>query len=122
MGLDDLSFFNGMIGASLRIEPLPDPVYYYRIGSTTIKHRNRSPEAARFRAVAPYLKDLPDEERAYAAYAAACTANPGRTRRAPGGLAPEQDLEPDLAVARQVDALGVIVAATHHGAASRVIS
>ena len=77
VGLDDLSFFNGLIGAGLRIEPLPDPVYYYRIGSTTIKNRNRSPEAARFRAIAPYLKDLPDEERAYAAYAAACTANPG---------------------------------------------
>ena len=77
VGLDDLSFFNGLIGAGLRIEPLPDPVYYYRIGSTTIKNRNRSPEAARFRAVAPFLKDLPDEERAYAAYAAACAGNPG---------------------------------------------
>ena len=77
VGLDDLSFFNGLIGAGVRIEPLPDPIYYYRIGSTTIKNRNRSPEAARFRAVAPYLKDLPDEERAYAAYAAACAGNPG---------------------------------------------
>ena len=57
VGLDDLSFFNRLIGAGLRIEPLPDPVYYYRIGSTTIKNRNRSLEAARFRAVAPYLKD-----------------------------------------------------------------
>ena len=87
VGLDDLSFFNGLIGAGLRIEPLPDPVYYYRIGSTTIKNRNRSPEAARFRAVAPYLKDLPDEERAYAAYAAAYTANPaGRAARLAGWL------------------------------------
>ena len=87
VGLDDLSFFNGLIGAGLRIEPLPDPVYYYRIGSTTVKNRNRSPEAARFRAVAPYLQDLPDEERAYAAYAAAYTANPaGRAARLVGWL------------------------------------
>ena len=113
VGLDDLSFFNGLIAAGLRIEPLPDPVYYYRIGSTTIKNRNRSPEAARFRAVAPYLKDLPDEERAYAAYAAGVRQQSGGAHHPLAGLGPEQDLEPDLPVAGQVDALGVTARVGH---------
>ncbi len=73
VGLDDLCFFNRLIRAGRRIETLPDPVYYYRIGSTSMKTRNRSPEAALFRTVAPYLQGLPDEERAYAAYAAHMT-------------------------------------------------
>ena len=71
VGLDDLCFYNGMIRAGLRIESLPEPVYYYRIGTTSMKSRNRSVEAARFRAVTPYLEGLPDEERAFAACAAA---------------------------------------------------
>ena len=73
VGLDDLSFFNRLLHAGYRIEPMPDPAYYYRIGNASMKSRNRSPEAAQLRVLAPHLQGLPDEERAYAAYAAACT-------------------------------------------------
>ena len=42
-----------------------------------MKSRNRSAEAAQRRVMAPYVAGLPAEERAYAAYAIACVANPG---------------------------------------------
>ena len=71
VGLDDLSFFNRLIHAGHRIEPMPDPVYFYRLGATSMKRRNRFAETAQVRALAPYLQDLPDEERAFAAYAVA---------------------------------------------------
>ena len=70
VGLDDLSFYNRLIRAGRRIEPLPDPVYWYRFGETSMKSRNRSLRTARVRVLAPYLAGLPDEERAYSAYAA----------------------------------------------------
>ena len=69
IGLDDLSFFNRLIHAGHRIEPMPEPVYFYRLGTTSMKSRNRFTESARARALAPYLEELPDEERAFAAYA-----------------------------------------------------
>ena len=82
MGLDDLSFFNHLMQAGRRIEPMPDPVYWYRIGETSMKSRNRSAEAGQVRVIAPHLAGLPAEERAYAAYAATCIGNPaGRVTR-----------------------------------------
>ena len=69
VGLEDLSFYNRLIRADCGIEPLPDPVYWYRFGETSVKSRNnRSPRAAWARVLAPYLAGLPGEERAYAAY------------------------------------------------------
>ena len=70
VGLEDLSFYNRLIRAGCRIDPLPDPVYWYRFGETSVKSRNRWGQAARLRVLAPYLAGLPDEERAFAAYAA----------------------------------------------------
>ena len=71
VGLEDLSFFNRLICVGHRVEPMPDPAYYYRIGKASTKSLNRSAEAAQVRVLAPHLKGLSDEERAYAAYAAA---------------------------------------------------
>ena len=77
VGLEDLELFNRLIEAGKRIEPLPDPVYYYRahpgtsmIGMLRDPYRN---EACRARQLAPYIEHLAGEERAYAAYAATCT-------------------------------------------------
>ena len=72
VGLDDLALYNRLIRDGRRLEPLPDPVYYYRLGGPTMKQRNRSAEAAQRRVLAPYLDGLPDEDRALRAYAAAC--------------------------------------------------
>ena len=71
VGLDDLSFFNRLINTDCRIEPLPDPVYFYRFGKTSMKSRNRSAEAAQVRVLAPHLQGLTDEERAFRSFAAA---------------------------------------------------
>ena len=70
VGLEDLSFFNHLIHAGYRIEPTPDPTYFYRFGNTSTKKLNRSPEAAQLRVLTPYLQGQTDEERAYAAYSA----------------------------------------------------
>ena len=69
VGLDDLSFFNRLIQAGYRTEPMPDPVYFYRVGATSMKTRNRSSESAQVRVLAPYLEGLPDEERAFYSFA-----------------------------------------------------
>ena len=75
VGLDDLSFFNRLIHAGFRIEPMPDPVYFYRFGKTSMKSRNRSAEAAQVRVLSPYIRGLPDEERAFSTYAATFIAD-----------------------------------------------
>ena len=68
--LQDMCFNNRLIQAGWRIEPLPDPVYYYRVAKPNPERTQRSTEAARARALAPYLQGLSAEERAYAAFAA----------------------------------------------------
>ena len=88
VGLDDLSFYNSLIRAGRRVEPMPDPVYYYRFGTTTMKGRNRSKQAAQVRVLAPFIEGLPADERAFAAFAVARIHNPpGRS----GGPAPPQE-------------------------------
>ena len=71
IGLEDLSFFNRLIHAGHRIEPMPDPTYFYRFGNTSTKRLNRSPEAAQLRVLAPHLQGLSDEERAFRSFATA---------------------------------------------------
>ena len=91
VGLEDLEFHNRLLAAGLRVEPMPDPVFYYRFGRTTRKRRNRSAEAAQLQVVAPHLAGRTAEERAYAAYATAriCdTAGPGTPPSAPGAPPP----------------------------------
>ena len=68
--LQDMCFNNRLIQAGARIEPLPDPVYYYRVATPNPQRSQRASEAARARALAPFLHGLNAEERAYAAYAA----------------------------------------------------
>ena len=83
VGLDDLSFFNRLIRAGWRIEPMPDPVYYYRFGTKSMKSRNRSAEAAQVRVLTPHLEELSDEERAFCSFAVARIEAPaGGVRRA----------------------------------------
>ena len=78
VGLEDLAFYNRLIRDGRRIEPLPDPVYYYRMGGRGIKQRHRSDEAAQRRILQPYVDGLSGEDRAWRAYAAACARHPGR--------------------------------------------
>ena len=74
LGLEDLELFNRMMVAGHRIEPLPDPAYYYRDRPATnmtgmMRDRYRA-EACRARVLGPHVEGLTAEERAYAAYAA----------------------------------------------------
>ena len=69
VGLEDLSFFNRLVQAGYRIEPLPEPVYFYRFARTSTKRLNRSAEAAQARALAPHTERLRDEERAFFSFA-----------------------------------------------------
>ena len=86
VGLEDLSFFNRLIHAGHRVEPMPDPAYFYRFADTSTKRLNRSPEAAQLRVLAPYLHGVPDEERAFCSFALARMNAPAiRNRR--GGAA-----------------------------------
>ena len=72
VGLEDLELFNRFVEAGKRIEPSPDPAYYYRAHpGTSMVGMLRDPyqaEVCRARALAPYAERLPAEERAYAAY------------------------------------------------------
>jgi len=91
VGLEDIELFNRLILAGRHVEPLPDPVYYYRTHATTsmigmLRDRYRA-ETCRARALHPYLEGLPAEERAYAAYAATCTSSlEGRIARLMGWM------------------------------------
>ena len=85
VALEDLELFNRLMLNGCRIEPLPDPAYYYRVRPhsmvSMLTHR-RLGETSRVRALAPHVDGLSAEERAYAAYTAACAANPaGRLTR-----------------------------------------
>ena len=74
VGLEDIEFFNRLIRAGRRVEPMPDPAYFYRVGRTSMisgMRDRRWAETSRARALAPHLHGLADEERAYGAYAAA---------------------------------------------------
>ena len=79
LGLEDLELFNRLMVAGRRIEPLPDPAYYYRKHSTaSMIGMMEDPywaEACRARALRPHLEGLPADERAYGAYTCATTKN-----------------------------------------------
>ena len=79
--LSDLSLFNRMIVAGHRVEPMPDPTYYYRIqpkSMMSVMSDHRVAETNRARALAPHIQRLTDEERAFAAYATATNAAASR--------------------------------------------
>ena len=85
LGLEDLELFNRLLVAGRRIEPLPDPVYYYRkhaAGSMIdMMEDGYQAEACRARALEPHLEGLPADERAYGAYTCATTRSLGAVRR-----------------------------------------
>ena len=84
--LSDLAFFSRLLLAGRRVEPLPDPAYYYRIRSgsmISLLHDRRRAEVSRVGVLAPHLAGQPDEERAYAAFAVAHIARLTATAAGP---------------------------------------
>ena len=76
--ISDLSFFNHLVVAGRRVEPMPDPAYYYRTHPTSmmsVMNNSRLAETNRARVLASYVQGLPSWERAYAAYASAHIRN-----------------------------------------------
>ena len=72
LALEDMEFFHRFVRAGFRAEPLPDPVYFYRIQSGSMigamKSDHRLAEASRARVLAAHVRALPAEERAFASY------------------------------------------------------
>ena len=113
VGLDDLALYNRLIRDGRRIEPLPDPAYYYRMGGPTMKQRNRSAEAAQRRVLAPYLDGLPADERALAAYICRTAAAPGPAASSPAPAAPRPRPNVSvMALARQPARIGAALEAS----------
>ena len=84
--LSDLAFFSRLLLAGRRVEPLPDPAYYYRVrpGSMiTLLHDRRLAEVSRVGALAPHLAGQSDEDRAYAAFSVAHIAKLAATAADP---------------------------------------
>ena len=70
--ISDLSFFNRLIVAGRRVEPMPDPAYYYRIRPTSMMSAmsdRRLAEANRARVLASCVQGLSGEERAFCSFA-----------------------------------------------------
>ena len=68
LALDHLELFNRLFLAGGRVEPMPDPVFYYRPQATSALSDRRIAEASHAAVLAPHLSRLPADERAYAAY------------------------------------------------------
>ena len=110
IGLEDLELFNRLAVAGRRIEPLPDPVYYYRKHSAAsmigmMEDRYRA-EACRARALGPHLEGLPADERAYAAYVCRTATQP----RPPGPAAAPQRRGPAVGAALEPAPSGCVMA------------
>ena len=88
LGLEDLELFNRLMVAGRRLEPLPDPVYYYRKHAAAsmidMMEDRYQAEACRARALGPHLEGLPADERAYGAYNCATTKQLGAARHTLG--------------------------------------
>ncbi len=111
VGLEDLAFYNRLIRDGRRIEPLPDPVYYYRLGGPGIKQRHRSAQAAQCRVLAPYLDGLPADERAYAAYIGRRATAPAPPARIPAAARPQPN-GAVMALARRPARIGATLEAS----------
>ena len=74
----DLSFFNRLAVAGHRVEPMPDPAYYYRtrpISMMSVMSDQRLAEINYARVLASHVQGLPDEERAFCSFAIDRTIN-----------------------------------------------
>ena len=86
VALEDLAFFNRLVLAGRRVEPLPDPAYYYRVRTGSmigLLHDHRRAEMSRVGVLAPHLAGRSDEERAYAAFSVAHIAKLAATASDP---------------------------------------
>ena len=104
---DDPAFLDRLIRADRRVEPLPDPVCCGSIGGDP--NPGRPHDAARaepsLSTAAPDTGGQPDEERAYAAYAAACIA---ARRNAPAPASRTKPCTgPEMALALRRTSFGV---------------
>ena len=98
--LQDMCFNNRLIHAGYRIEPLPDPVYYYRIAPLSPQRNQRPSETARARALSPFLLNLESEERAFLSFSTSCIRSQER-------LAPQPHRKAHaMAFARRPSVLG----------------
>ena len=82
LSLEDMGFCNRLMQSGFRIEPLPDPVYYYRIQPNSMigKMKDRHiAESSRTRLLTPYTERLPAEDRAFAAFAVARISDETKT-------------------------------------------
>ena len=96
------SFFDRLMRAGRRIEPLPDPVCRDRAGPDSPRHAGGGacpPAAADF-------AGAPDEERAYASYAAACIQ--ARKDAPPAARGEASGARPALALARRRTRFGAV--------------
>ncbi|MDX5594295.1 glycosyltransferase [Pseudovibrio sp. SPO723] len=62
-GKDDIEFFNRLIQGGYKVSYYPDPLYYYRVNSVSMKARNQVKEEADFRQISPFLEGLDAEEK-----------------------------------------------------------
>ncbi len=103
--LQDMCFFNRLIRIGCRVEPMPDPTYYYRKRRPAPTKRDSWTEAATARMLAPCIKGLPADERAFAAYSATLTSVQRRFETARRSMAVRQGrieaLSKELGAARR---------------------
>ena len=72
--LEDMELCNRLMRSGLRIEPLSDPTFYYRLQPKSISGRLKDRRIAGFSralALTPLVEGLPAEDRAFAAFATA---------------------------------------------------
>ena len=78
VALEDMELCNRLMRSGLRIEPLPDPAYYYRIQPTSminVMKDHRIAEVSRTRMLAPRIEGSPAEDRAFMGFAIACISD-----------------------------------------------
>ena len=78
VALEDMELCNRLMRSGLRIEPLPDPAYYYRIQPTSminVMKDHRIAEVSRTRILAPHIEGSPAEDRAFMGFAVACISD-----------------------------------------------
>jgi len=58
VGKDDIEFYNRLILDNRKVSYYPDPLYYYRQSSDSMKLKNQSKEEADFKQVLPFLNNM----------------------------------------------------------------
>ncbi|QUS58254.1 glycosyltransferase [Pseudovibrio brasiliensis] len=63
VGKDDIEFYNRLILDRRKVSYYPDPLYYYRQSSDSMKLKNQSKEEADFKQVLPFLDNMDVEDK-----------------------------------------------------------